>query len=190
MPLHLCSIHQQCLYTLVQHISNAFTSLFNTPAMRLHSCSTRQQCVYTLVQHSSNAFTSLFNIPAMRLHPCSTFQQYVYTLVQHSSNTCTPLFNKSAIHLHHCSTNQQCVITPFFSEPATCTIYTVLQQPPAHLNLCSTISNALTPLSFLFEKVVVCGHCLVTLSITSYWNIKMALIAVHLNAGVILVVTV
>ena len=34
--------------------------------------------------------------------------------------------------------------------------------------------------SFLFEKVVVCGHSLVTL----------ALIAAHLNAGVILMVTV
>ena len=45
-------------------------------------------------------------------------------------------------------------------------------------------------LSFLFKKVVVCGHCLVTLSITSYWNIKTALIAAHLNAGIILVVTV
>ena len=44
-------------------------------------------------------------------------------------------------------------------------------------------------LSFLFKKVVVCGHCLVTLSITSYWNIKMALIAAHLNAEIILVVT-
>ena len=44
--------------------------------------------------------------------------------------------------------------------------------------------------SFLFKKVVVCGHCLVTLSITSYRNIKMALIAAHLNAGIILVVTV
>ena len=40
------------------------------------------------------------------------------------------------------------------------------------------------------HTVVICGHCLVTLSITSYWNIKMALIAVHLNAGIILVVTV
>ena len=39
------------------------------------------------------------------------------------------------------------------------------------------------------RKVVVCGHCLVTLSITSYWNIKIALIAAHLNAGIILVVT-
>ena len=45
-------------------------------------------------------------------------------------------------------------------------------------------------LSFLFKKVVVCGHCLVTLSTTSYRNIKMALIAAHLNAEVILVVTV
>ena len=45
-------------------------------------------------------------------------------------------------------------------------------------------------LSFLFKKVEVCGHCLVTLSITSFWNIKMALIAAHLNAEVILVVTV
>ena len=45
-------------------------------------------------------------------------------------------------------------------------------------------------LSFLFRKVVVCGHCPVTLSITSYRHIKMALIAAHLNAGIILVVTV
>ena len=44
-------------------------------------------------------------------------------------------------------------------------------------------------LSFLFRKVVVCGHCLVALSITSYRNIKMAFIAAHLNAEVILVVT-
>ena len=36
-------------------------------------------------------------------------------------------------------------------------------------------------LSFLFKKVVVCGHCLETLYITSCWNIKMALIAAHLN---------
>ena len=36
-------------------------------------------------------------------------------------------------------------------------------------------------LSFLLRKVVICGHCLVTLSITSYWNIKIALIAAHLN---------
>ena len=43
---------------------------------------------------------------------------------------------------------------------------------------------------FSSKNVVVCGHCLVTLSITSYWNIKMALIAAHLNAEVILVVTV
>ena len=40
------------------------------------------------------------------------------------------------------------------------------------------------------RKVVVCGHCLVTLSIISYRNIRMALIAAHLNAEVILVVTV
>ena len=45
-------------------------------------------------------------------------------------------------------------------------------------------------LSFLFKKVVVCGHCLVTLSITSYFNIKITLTAAHLNAGIILVVTV
>ena len=43
-------------------------------------------------------------------------------------------------------------------------------------------------LSFLFKKFVICGHRLVT--ITSYWNIKMALIAAHLNAGIILVVIV
>ena len=36
---------------------------------------------------------------------------------------------------------------------------------------------------------MVCGHSLVTLSITSYLNIKMALIAAHLNAGIILVVS-
>ena len=42
-------------------------------------------------------------------------------------------------------------------------------------------------LSFVFKKVVVCGRCLVTLSITSCRNIKMVLIAAHLNAGVILV---
>jgi len=40
------------------------------------------------------------------------------------------------------------------------------------------------------EKVVVCGHCLVTLSITFYRNIKMAVIAAHLNAEIILMVTV
>ena len=45
-------------------------------------------------------------------------------------------------------------------------------------------------LSFLFKKVVVCGRCLVTLSTTSYRNIKMVLIAAHLNAGIILVVKV
>ena len=45
-------------------------------------------------------------------------------------------------------------------------------------------------LSFFFKNVVVCGHCPVTLSITSYLYIKMALIAAHLNAGIILVVTV
>ena len=38
-------------------------------------------------------------------------------------------------------------------------------------------------LSFLFKKVVVCGYCPVPLSITSYWNIKMALVAAHLNAA-------
>ena len=37
---------------------------------------------------------------------------------------------------------------------------------------------------------LVCGHCLATLSLTINENIKMALIAAHLNAGVILVVTV
>ena len=45
-------------------------------------------------------------------------------------------------------------------------------------------------LSVLFKKVVVCGHCLVTLSVITYWNIKMALVAAHLIAGIILVVTV
>ena len=43
-------------------------------------------------------------------------------------------------------------------------------------------------LSFLFRKVVTCGHCVVTLSLTIN-DIKMALIAAHLNAGVMLVVT-
>ena len=41
-------------------------------------------------------------------------------------------------------------------------------------------------LSFLFKKVVVCGHCLVTLSLA----INETRIAVHLNAGVLLAVTV
>ena len=46
-------------------------------------------------------------------------------------------------------------------------------------------------LSFLFKNFVVCGHCLVTLSITvPTETLKVALIAAHLNAGVILVVTV
>ena len=45
-------------------------------------------------------------------------------------------------------------------------------------------------LSFFFKKVVVCAHCLVTLSITPYSNIKIAFIAAHLKAEVILVVTV
>ena len=40
------------------------------------------------------------------------------------------------------------------------------------------------------SKLVVCGHCLVTLSLTINETFKMALIAAHLNAGVILVVTV
>ena len=44
-------------------------------------------------------------------------------------------------------------------------------------------------LSFLFEKVVVCGHCLVTLSLTINKTLKVALITAHINAGVILVVT-
>ena len=44
---------------------------------------------------------------------------------------------------------------------------------------------------FLFSsKAVVCGHCLVTMSITIYQQNKMALIAARLNAGVILAVTV
>ena len=40
------------------------------------------------------------------------------------------------------------------------------------------------------SKVVVCGHCLVTLSRTINETSQMAPIAAHLNAGVILVVTV
>ena len=36
--------------------------------------------------------------------------------------------------------------------------------------------------SFLFKKVVVCGHCLVTLSLTINESIKVALTAAHLNA--------
>ena len=54
----------------------------------------------------------------------------------------------------------------------------------------------LTPHPYIYQGVikhgvvsrfglVVCGHCPVTLSNTSYWNIKMALIAAHLNAGII-----
>ena len=42
-------------------------------------------------------------------------------------------------------------------------------------------------LSFLFKKIVVCGQCLVTLSLTIN---EMVLIAANLNAGVILVLTV
>ena len=38
-------------------------------------------------------------------------------------------------------------------------------------------------LSFLFKEVVVCGHCLVTLSLTINETFKMAPIAAHLNAG-------
>ena len=46
-------------------------------------------------------------------------------------------------------------------------------------------------LSFLFRKVVVCGHCLVTLSLPINETLKiMAPTAAHLNAGVILAVTV
>ena len=48
------------------------------------------------------------------------------------------------------------------------------------------LSSNLLRLSFLFKKVVVCGHCLVTLSLT----INETLIAVHLNAGVLLAVIV
>ena len=44
-------------------------------------------------------------------------------------------------------------------------------------------------LSLLFKKVVVCGHCLVSLSLTIN-EVKLALIAAYLNAGVILLVTV
>ena len=45
-------------------------------------------------------------------------------------------------------------------------------------------------LSLLFKKVVLCGYCLVTLSLTVNETLTMALTAVHLNAGVILVVAV
>ena len=45
-------------------------------------------------------------------------------------------------------------------------------------------------LSFLLKRVVVCGHGLVTLSLTINEAFKVALIAAHLNAGIILVVTV
>ena len=43
---------------------------------------------------------------------------------------------------------------------------------------------------FSSKRLWFVADCLVTLSTTSYWNIKMALIAAHLNAGIILVVTV
>ena len=43
-------------------------------------------------------------------------------------------------------------------------------------------------LSLLLKKAVVCGQCLVTLSLTVNETV-MALIAAHLNAGVILVAT-
>ena len=36
--------------------------------------------------------------------------------------------------------------------------------------------------SFLFKKVVVCGHSLVTLFLTINKNVKVALTAAHLNA--------
>ena len=39
------------------------------------------------------------------------------------------------------------------------------------------------------SKIVVCGHYLVTLPLTMNQNIKTALIAAHLNAELILVVT-
>ena len=46
-------------------------------------------------------------------------------------------------------------------------------------------------LSFLFKLVVVCGHCLMTLSFTINETLKsVSLIAAHLNAGIILVVSV
>ena len=45
-------------------------------------------------------------------------------------------------------------------------------------------------LSLLFKKVVVYGHCLVTLSLTINETFTMGLTAAHLNAGVILVVAV
>ena len=43
-------------------------------------------------------------------------------------------------------------------------------------------------LSFLFKKVVVCGHCFVTLSLTINETLTI-LIAAHLNAEIILVVS-
>ena len=44
--------------------------------------------------------------------------------------------------------------------------------------------------ALLSLKVVVCGHCLMTLSPHNQWNVNMALITAHLNVGVMLVVTV
>ena len=44
--------------------------------------------------------------------------------------------------------------------------------------------------SLFTSKTVVCGHCLVTLSLTINETIKLALVTAHHNAGVILVVTV
>ena len=47
-------------------------------------------------------------------------------------------------------------------------------------------------LSFLFKKVVVHQHCLVTVHhfLLIQWNIRMALITAHPDAGIILVVIV
>ena len=138
-------------------LSNAFTPLFNTPAVCLHPCSAHQQRLYTFVQYTSNVFTPLFNTSAMRLHPCSTRQQCVYTLVQHSSNAFTSLFNIPAMRLHPCSTFQQYVYTlvqqisitstPLFNKPTVCN-YTLLQRTSNMYNLhrSSTTTSASEPL--------------------------------------------
>ena len=90
----------------------------------------------------------------------------------------------------HC----QCHSLSYKSEPENVHIYIYIYGEPVwpsgKAGKRKNLGSIPLRLSFLFKKVVVCGHCPVTLSMTSYWNIKIALIAAHLNAEVILVVTV
>ena len=45
-------------------------------------------------------------------------------------------------------------------------------------------------LTFLLKKIVIYGHCLVILPLHNERNIKMALIAAHLNSEIVLMVRV